>query len=78
MSVKEQVIRTIKNLSEPEIHQVAEYLAFMKFRERVASRPIPDRTQLGSLYGEFAEEDRFLAEQGIEAYAEGLASEDEQ
>jgi len=75
MSLKEQVICELDSLSEADLKQVAEYLAFIKFRVRAKSMPALDETQLASLYAEFADEDRELAEEGMSDYAEGLASE---
>ena len=75
MSTKEQVIEEIEALSEAEVKEVAEYLAFLKYRSR-SSPPAADESQLGALYAEFAEEDRDLAEEGMANYAEGLMNED--
>ncbi|HEV7892709.1 MAG TPA: hypothetical protein VGP08_18995 [Pyrinomonadaceae bacterium] len=65
----------IEALSEAEVKEVAEYLAFLKYRSRVKSLDV-DESRLGALYAEFAEEDRRLAEEGMTDYAEGLAKED--
>lgn len=78
MSLRKQVARSIDYLNETELREVAEFLAFLKFRNRVHVSPIPDTAELGSLYGEFSDEDSHLAEQGMEDYAEGLTAEDEQ
>ncbi len=75
MSTKEQVLEEIEALSDAEIKEVAEYLAFLKYRSR-SKPPVVDESQLAALYAEFAEEDRDLAEEGIANYAEGLAKED--
>jgi hypothetical protein len=75
MSTQEQVLEEIKNLSEAELKQVAEYLAFLKYRARSKPRAV-DESQLAALYAEFAEEDRDLAEEGMRDYAEGLSKED--
>lgn len=75
MSIKEQVVEELKSLSETELKEVAEYLAFLKFRSRRAA-PALDEAQLAALYAEFADEDRNLAEEGIADYAEGLLEED--
>ena len=49
MSTKEQVIEEIEALSEAEIKEVAEYLAFLKYRSQ--SKPlIVDESQLAALY----------------------------
>lgn len=75
MSIAEQVVEELKSLSEAELEQVAAYLAFLKFRARHKTAAL-DETQLASLYAEFADEDRSLAEGGMGDYAEGLLQED--
>ena len=75
MSIREQVVEELKNLSEVELKEVAEYVAFLKFRARHASSTL-DEQQLAVLYSEFADEDRHLAEEGIADYAQGLMEED--
>ena len=72
MSIKEQVIQQLDSLDEAELEQLAEYLAFLRFRSRI--RPIPeiDEKQLADLYAEFADEDRNLAEEGLSDYFKGL------
>jgi hypothetical protein len=78
MSIKEQVTHELDKLSEAELKQVAEYVAFLKFQARVKRIPSLDETQLEALYKEFAEEDRRLAEEGMSDYTKGLAKEDTQ
>ena len=77
MTVRDQVIKTVQNLGDAECQQVAEYLAFLKFRSRYRHASEVDATELGSLYTEFSSEDRELAEQGMTEYVEGLCREDE-
>jgi len=67
-SIKKQVTQALDSLSEAELQQVAEYVAFLRFRARVAPLPTIDETQLATLYAEFADEDRALAEEGLEEY----------
>ena len=76
MSIKEQVAHELDTLSDVELEQVAEYVAFLKFRARVARMPALEETQLAALYSEFSDEDRKLAEEGVSDYAAGLAKED--
>lgn len=76
MSLKEKVASAIEGLSDAELRQVAEYVAFLKFRARIEPIGTLDETKLAALYGEFAEEDRMLAEEGMEDYAKGLKEED--
>ena len=75
-SVKEQVTHVLDSLSEAELQQVAEYVAFLRFRARVVPLPEVDATQLASLYAEFADEDRTLAEEGLDEYRAQLHAED--
>lgn len=79
MSLKEQVLWEVESLPETELRYVADYLAFLKFRAHRKRVPVrlPDEEALASLYAEFAEEDRALAEEGIAEYARILAEEDE-
>jgi len=76
MSVKEQVIQRLDTLSEAELVQVAEFVAFLKFRARLQPIPAPDEAQLAMLYTAFAEEDQALAEEGMAEYLHGLCQED--
>jgi hypothetical protein len=77
-SVKAQVTQALDTLSEAELQQVAEYVTFLRFRARVVPLPIVDATELTALYTEFADEDRTLAEEGLEAYRNQLHDEDTQ
>jgi hypothetical protein len=45
-------------LSEAELQQVAEYVAFLRFRARIGPLPVIDATQIATLYARFADEDR--------------------
>jgi len=76
MSVKEQVARALDGLTEGELQQLAEYLAFVKFRSRIHPTSPLNATQLAKLYAECAEEDRSLAEDGMTDYSHGLLEED--
>jgi len=80
MSLKEQVVWEVEHLPETELQHVADYLAFLKFRARRKRLPSPslDPGSLAALYAEFAAEDRALAEEGMEEYAQCLAVEDKQ
>jgi len=76
MAIKEQVCKTIDNLSEFELHQVAEYISFLKFQSRIKMKPSIDVQDLADLYTEFSDCDRKLAEAGIEEFAKDLLAED--
>ena len=76
MNLKEEVSRQLDSLSDAELHQVVQYLAFLKHTSRIKPTREYDEHQLAALYGEFAEEDRELAEEGMTDYADMLAKED--
>jgi hypothetical protein len=76
MSVKEHVIQGLDTLSEAELVQVAEFVAFLKFRTRLQPLSPLDEAQLATLYAAFAEEDQALAEEGLAEYGHGLCQED--
>lgn len=76
MTLKEYVAQTLESLSDDDLHQVAEYLAFLKFRALKSNMPAFDAEQVAALYAEFAEEDRLLAEEGMADYYQGLVAED--
>ena len=78
MSLKDQVTHELEALSEADLGAVADFLAFLKFRARIHSSVVVDEVQLETLYAEFADEDRELAEAGIADYATALADEDRQ
>jgi hypothetical protein len=75
LSIKEQVVEELKTLSEVELKEVSQYLAFLKFRAR-RTAPTLDEGQLAALYAEFAGEDRNLAEEVMADYVESLMEED--
>ena len=77
MSLREYVEHELDRLDEAKLKQVADYLAFLKFQSRVQP-PAIDETAMASLYAEFAEEDRELAEEGLNDYVQALAAEDRQ
>jgi cytochrome c553 len=77
-SLKEHVTQVLDTLSEAELQQVAEYVAFLRFHTRVAPLPIVDAAQLAALYAEFRDEDRALAEEGLGEYHDQLQVEDTQ
>ncbi len=76
MTTKEKINQQLEQLSEEQLDQVSEFIAFLKFREKFIN-PIINTERISQLYQEFAEEDRQLAEQGINEYAELLKQEDQ-
>lgn len=73
--LKEVIIQELENLNEQQLQQVADFVAFLRYKSRLASLKIDDK-QIATLYQEFDKEDRKLAEQGIDEYAKSLHQED--
>ena len=76
MTIKEQIVQKLNDLSQAELEQVAQYLTFIKYQSRINATPKLDEARLAALYAEFAEEDRELAEEGMSDYANILVKED--
>lgn len=76
MSIREQVVADLKTLSDDQLKQVADYLAFVRYQSLKKSTPTTSEVELAALYAQFADEDRDLAEEGIAEYADALAEED--
>jgi hypothetical protein len=72
---KESIKRDIDHFNDKQLQQVAEFIAFIKFQTRFTQTKL-DVNQFASLYQEFAEEDRVLAETGVSEYASLLINED--
>lgn len=75
VALKEFITQELETLNEEQLKQVADFMAFLKFRLRSRRWKI-DESQLATLYSEFAEEDQKLAEEGLDEYAELLRQED--
>lgn len=73
--LKEVITQELENLNKQQLQQVADFVAFLKYKNRVASLKI-DEKQMAALYQEFDKEDRNLAEEGIDEYAKSLHKED--
>ena len=78
MTIKDYVTAAIQRLDETEVRDVADYLAFLRFRARMHAVPRPDDPTLAAVCSEFAEEDRDLADEGMVDYEQGLRMEDAQ
>ncbi len=73
---KEKVSSDIINLNDVQLRQVAEFLDYLKFKEK-SKRPRQfDESEIAKLYQEFGDEDRELSESGLAEYAENLNLED--
>ena len=71
-STVKEFLKSFDLLPDPEKRQAASEI----LRRTYASSPELDEAQLAAAYAEFGETDRHLAEEGIEDYEKGLASED--
>ena len=76
VTTSESLRQDIEKLTDEQLQQVAEFIAFLRFQEK-RKRINLDPVLLASLATEFAEEDRALAESGIGDYADMLAQEDQ-
>jgi hypothetical protein len=72
----EAVKQDIDKLTREQLQQVADFIAFLKFRDQ-RRRIVLDPAQLAPLADEFAEEDRAFAELGIGDYADIPHQEDQ-
>ena len=75
-AMKDLIQQELDKLDLEQLKQVFEFIAFLKFRARLVTNLAVNETNLAALYGEFAEEDRQLAELGMSEYAELLKHED--
>ena len=75
-AMKDLIQQELEKLDREQLKQVFEFIAFLKFRARLVTNLAVDESNLATLYSEFAEEDRQLAELGISEYAELLKHED--
>ena len=73
---RDSIKQEIDHLDNAQLAQLADYIAFLKFRSRFQQHT-PNMAQCASLYQEFAEEDQLLAEEGITDYANLLEQEDQ-
>ena len=76
ISTREAVVTSLSDMTEAQLKQVVDYLEYLKFRERRDDLLSFDDTEIETLYAEFADEDRELAEAGLPEYALHLGSED--
>lgn len=72
---KEAIQQEIEQLAPAQLAQLAEYIAFLKFRSQFQQK-LTDLEKSAGLYQEFAEADRTLAEAGVTDYAHHLEQED--
>ena len=75
MTRKQSVKKETDHLDTVDLRRAADYLAFLRFRSRVRP-PLPDEATLAASYAQSSEEDRQLAEAGIDEFALLPAAED--
>jgi hypothetical protein len=73
--MKDLIQQELEKLDLEQLKQVFEFIAFLKFRARLVTILAVDESNLATLYSEFAEEDRQLAQLGMSEYAELLKHE---
>lgn len=73
--MKDLIQQELEKLDIEQLKQVFECIAFLKFSARLVTNLAVDESNLATLYSEFAEEDRQLAELGMSEYAELLKHE---
>lgn len=73
---KERVTQDIATLSEFQLRQVADFLDYLKFKEKSQRARQLDKSKIAKLYQEFGEADRDLAETDFANYATNLNIED--
>lgn len=79
MAVSTETIKQdLDRLTHSQLQQVADFIAFLKFRNQRQRRVVLDPTQLSNLFTEFADEDLALAEAGMNDYAVMLHQEDQE
>lgn len=49
MSIKTHIFQTLDDLSEADLARVAEFLAFLRFRNRFRALPIPTEVQMAEM-----------------------------
>ncbi len=76
LTTSESLKQDIEKLTDKQLQQVAEFIAFLRFQEK-RRRTELDPVLLAPLANEFAEEDRDLAESGMDDYAAMLVQEDQ-
>ena len=73
----ETLKQDLDRLTHNQLQQVADFIAFLEFRNQRQHRVVLDPTQLSKLFMEFADEDRAFAEEGMSDYAVMLHQEDQ-
>lgn len=78
MTVKEHILHEINHLDDNQLYEVEKYIKFLKFNSRFSFYSKYSEEELARLYSEHAQEDKELAEEGMEDYMNSLVKEDTQ
>lgn len=73
---KDALKQEIEQLNDIQLKQITEFIEFVKFRSKFQEK-VTDLNPFASLYQEFAQEDRELAEIGMEDCIQQLLREDQ-
>ena len=76
MTIKEILLHELDELKETDLEKVVEYVKFLKVKHIFMPLKNYEEKDYTSLYAEFEEEDRELAEIGIAEYLNQLERED--
>jgi len=76
MKVQERLKKEIKSLNEQQLHDLEQYIAFLKYRSRFTISQSFDNNEIFRLYRKFSKEDIELAEEGMDDYIAGLNKEE--
>jgi hypothetical protein len=71
-----KIQKEIEQLNDTQLKEITEFIEFIKFRSKFQKK-VTDLDQFASLYQEFTQEDRELAEIGMADYAQQLQQEDQ-
>lgn len=79
MAVSTEALKQdLDHLTYSQLHQVAEFIAFLRFRNQRRHQVVLDPMQLADMFAESSDEDRALAEAGMNDYAVMLQQEDQE
>jgi hypothetical protein len=77
MSISSEALKQdLDRLTAEQLQQVADFVAFLKFRDKRRRKTVLDPSQFASLATEFGEQDRAFAETGMSEYIAILNRED--
>ena len=76
MKVQERLKKEIKSLNEQQLHDLEQYIAFLKYRSRFTISQSFNNNEIFRLYRKFSKEDIELAEEGMDDYIAGLNKEE--